>query len=185
MPRWSSTGHSLIAAALAAGLLLLISNPISAVNRIDPWDQSRGNIVPLRLIQLAPRSPIPQRPIQALPAEHVETIQHFIGAINERRPTDAVGMLSAELVPDAAAKRDWIRHFSAIKFIHVMVIEPSAMGTTASCYQYKVKLEAIVSADPEAAVPLYGWEDNPNYRWIRLCPDGRGRWAISSFGTGP
>jgi hypothetical protein len=159
MPRSSTPGHSLIAAALATGLLLVISNPISA--------------------ELA------QRPIQALPAEHVETIQRFIGAINERRPAEAVGMLSAELVPDAAAKRDWIRHFSAIKSIHVIAIEPSALGAEAPCHQYKVKLEAHVAADPTAPMPFYGWEDNPNYRWIGLCPDARGAWTISSFGTGP
>jgi hypothetical protein len=184
MPRWSTTDHSLIAAALATGLLLMISTPIRAENRLDPWDQSCDSIVPLGLIQLAPCSSISQRLIQGLPAEHVETIQRFIGAINERRPT-AVGMLSAELIPNAAAKREWTRHFSAIKSIHVIAIEPSAVATMAPCYEYKVKLEAHVSADPEAAMPFYGWEDNPNFRWIRLCPDARGTWAISSFGTGP
>ena len=185
MPRWSTTDDSLITAALAVGLLLMISNSISAENRLDPRDQSRDSIVPLRLIQFTPRSSISQSPIQGLPAEHVETIQRFIGAINERRPTDAVRMLSAELVPDAAAKREWTRHFSAIKSIHVIAIEPSAVTTMAPCYEYKVKLEAHVSADPEAAMPLYGWEDNTNFRWIQLCPDERGAWAISSFGTGP
>jgi hypothetical protein len=172
-------------AALASGLLLVISNPIWAENRLDAHDRGRNSIGPFRLIQLAPRSSTAQHPVQALPAEHVETIQRFIGAINEHRPTDAVGMLSAELVPDAAAKRDWLRHFSAIKSIHVMAIEPSALATMAPCAQYKVKLEAHVAADPSAAMPFYGWEDNPNFRWIRLCPDGRGMWTISSFGTGP
>jgi hypothetical protein len=38
-------------------------------------------------------------------------------------------MLSGELVPNETAKRDWTRHFSAIKSIHVMAIEPSAVGT--------------------------------------------------------
>jgi hypothetical protein len=174
MPRWRATGHSLIIAASAVGLLLVISHPISAENRLDPQDQGRGDIVPFRLIQLAPRSSVQQRQAQALPAEHVETIQRFIAAIDEHRPADAVGMLSGELVPDAAAKRDWIRHFSAIKSIHVMAIEPSALATTAPCSQYKVKLEAHVAADPTAPMPFYGWDDNPNFRWITLCPDQRG-----------
>jgi hypothetical protein len=106
---------------------------------------------------------------------------------------DMMSNLTKYAAPDASATRLDRRDCNAgdehmglaIKFIHVMAIEPSAMGTTASCYQYKVKLEANVSTDPEAALPSYGWEDNPNYRWIRLCPDGRGGWAISSFGTGP
>lgn len=114
------------------------------------------------------------------PLAYVEISFHGAGG-----PTDAVGMLSAELVPDAAAKREWTRHFSAIKSIHVIAIEPSAVATMAPCYEYKVKLEAHIFADSEAAMPFYGWEDNPNFRWIRLCPDERDRWAISSFGTGP
>ena len=142
-----------IAAALADGLLLVMSNFVSAENRLD--------------------------------AAHVETIQRFIAAIDQHRPADAVGMLSAELVPDAAAKRDWNHHFSAIKSIHVMAIEPSAVGAMAPCTQYKVKLEVYVAADPTAPMPFYGWEDNPNFRWIRLCPDNRGAWAIFSFATGP
>ena len=84
MPTWCTIGHSLNAAALATGLLLAISCPVRAENGLDPQDQKRGSIVPLRLIQLTPRSSIPQRPIHGLPAEHVEAIQRFIGAIDRR-----------------------------------------------------------------------------------------------------
>lgn len=185
MPTWCTIGHSLNAAALATGLLLAISCPVRAENGLDPQDQECGCIVPLRLSQLTPRSSIPQRPMHGLPAEHVETIQRFIGAINEGRSTDAVAMLSVELVSHAAARRDWSRQFSAIKSIRVLTIEPSVPAATAPCHQYKLKLEAHVSADPKAPMPFYGWEDNPNYRWIRLCPAATGAWTITSFGTGP
>jgi len=94
-------------------------------------------------------------------------------------------MLGAELVPGAAAKRDWNLQLSAIKSIHILAIKPSVPVATAPCRQYKLKLEADVSADPTAAIPSYGWEDNPNYRWIRLCPAATGAWTITSFGTGP
>lgn len=185
MPTWCTIGHSLSAAALAAGLLLAISCPVRAGNGIDPRDQTRGGIIQFQLVQLAPPSSIPQRPVHVLPAGHVEAIQRFIGAINEGRSAEAVAMLSAELVPDAAARRDWSRQFSAIKSIHVLAIEPSVPAATAPCHQYKVKLEAHVAADPTAAMPFYGWDDNPNYRWIRLCPAATGAWTITSLGTGP
>lgn len=94
-------------------------------------------------------------------------------------------MLSTELISDAAAKRDWIRHFSAIKSIHVLAIEPSAIAAMSPCSAYKVTLEAHVVADPKAPMPFYGWDANPNYRWIELCPGRTGAWVISSFGTGP
>lgn len=185
MLTWCTIGHSLSAAALAAGLLTAISCSVRAESGLNPQDQKRGSLVPFRLIQLTPRSSIPQRPIHGLSEEHVEMIQRFIGAINEGRSIDAIAMLSAELVPDAAAKRDWSLQFSAIKSIHVLAIEPSIPAATAPCRQYKLELEAHVSADSTAAIPSYGWEDNPNYRWIRLCPAATGAWTITSFGTGP
>jgi hypothetical protein len=174
MPRWSTTRRSVIV-AVATGVLLVSSSPVRAESRLDQAGAGRGSFAPLQPVQLAGSSV----------TQHSEIIHRFIGAINAGRPTEAVGMLSAELAPDAAAKREWTRHFSAIKSIHVMAIEPSAVAVTAPCQEYKVTLEARVSADPEAAIPFYGWEDNPNYRWIELCPDRTGAWVIVSFGTGP
>src|SRR5665647_1502861 len=55
-------------------------------------------------------------------------------------------MLGAELVPGAAAKRDWNLQLSAIKSIHILAIKPSVPVATAPCRQYKLKLEADVSA---------------------------------------
>jgi len=174
MPRWSTTRRSVIA-AVTTGVLLVSSSPVRAESRLDQADAGRGSFALLQQVQFP----------GSLVTQHSEIIQRFIGAINAGRPTEAVGMLSAELAPDAAAKREWTRHFSAIKSIHVMAIEPSAVAATAPCQEYKVTLEARVSADPEAAIPSYGWDDNPNYRWIELCPDRTGAWAIASFGTGP
>ena len=141
-----------------------------------------------RLLMAASLFLVLANPVSAqsrLNAAHVETIQRFIAAIDAQRPADAVDMMSVELNPDATAKREWVQHFSAIKSIRVMAIEPSALGVPAPCAQYKVKLEAHVAADPKAPMPFYGWDDNPNFRWIMLCPNQSGAWLIASFGTGP
>jgi len=124
-------------------------------------------------------------PSGALPAEHIATIERFIKAIDEQRAADAVAMLDAQLAPDAAAKRDWLRQFSAIRSIRITAIAPSALSAPAPCSDYKVTLEVRVSVDAQAALPSYGWGDDPNDRWIRLCPDRAGAWTIASFATGP
>jgi hypothetical protein len=181
---WVERCHALIVLALAAALLAL-PNVVSAENHLAPLERSGANAVSIVVAQVSPNTTISRRPAEVLRPEHVNAIQHFIGAINDHRTADAVDMLSTELVPDQASRRQWLRQFSAIKSISIVSIEPSTIGTEGSCFEYKVKLKAHVSADPNSAIPNYGWEENLNYRWIQLCPDGKGAWTISSLGTGP
>ena len=160
--------------------------PISNVgSQFNPRDWHGTHIVSRLAVQRASSPSTLPRTVEALRVEHATAIRRFIAAINDQRAIDAVNMLSAKLVSDDAARQQWLQQFSAIESIHVTAIEPSAIGNAGSCYQYKVKLETHVSADLDRAVPFYGWSDNPNYRWIGLCPNGNGGWAISSFGTGP
>lgn len=153
--------RSLGAVALAVGLL--------AATAAD------SRAAALRLAQAA----------QPVPTAHAETIRRFVAAIDARRPAEAVAMLGAELVPDESARRGWLRHFAAIRSIHVMRIEPSVPGAAPPCVQYRVTLEAYVTDDPQAPMPYYGWDDNPNLRWIRLCPGAGGTWTIDALATGP
>ena len=117
-------------------------------------------------------------------AKHAEVISQFIALINDHRVSDALAMMSPELVPDAD-RTAWTRQFSAIKSIHVMDIRPADTERSGACFKYKVTLEADVSSEAaNEPIPYFGWDDNPNLRWIELCPRGD-KWLISSIGTGP
>jgi hypothetical protein len=104
--------------------------------------------------------------------------------IDGHRVSDALAMMTQELVPDAD-RAAWTRQFAAIRSMHVVDIRPADTGRVGPCFKYKVTIRADVA--PEAAnepIPYFGWDDNPNLRWIELCPRGD-KWLISSIGTGP
>jgi hypothetical protein len=117
-------------------------------------------------------------------AKHAAVISQFFALINDHRVSDALAMMSPELVPDVD-RADWTQQFTAIKSIHVRDIRPAGMGGSGRCVEYKVTIEADVSSEAaNAPIPYYGWDDNPNLRWIHLCPRGD-QWLISEIGTGP
>ena len=134
------------------------------------WHDARAGVVPS-----GPRSASP-------PA----TIRQFIDLIDKHRVGDALNMMAPELVPNARARTGWARQFSAITSIRVLSISPADMGDDGGCLEYRVTLEVHVSAQSaNAPIPNYGWDRNPNTRWITLCPSGGQSWRISSFATGP
>ena len=117
-------------------------------------------------------------------ARHAETISQFIASIDDHRVGDALAMMSPELVPDTD-RAAWARQFAAIKSIRVMDIRPADTGGRGLCFQYKVTLKAEVAAEAaNEPIPYFGWDEDPNLRWIELCPRGD-KWLISSIGTGP
>jgi len=117
-------------------------------------------------------------------AKHAAVISQFIALINDHRVSDALAMMSPELVPNAD-RAAWTRQFTAIKSIRVRDIRPADIGRSGPCFEYKVTLEADVSSEAaNEPIPYFGWDDNPNLRWIELCPRGD-KWLISSIGTGP
>jgi hypothetical protein len=117
-------------------------------------------------------------------AGHAEIIGQFIALIDGHRISDALAMMSPEFVPDAD-RAAWTRQFAAIRSMHVVNIRPADTARGGPCFTYKVTIRADVA--PEAAnepIPYFGWDHNPNLRWIELCPRGD-KWLISSIGTGP
>jgi hypothetical protein len=113
-------------------------------------------------------------------------IRQFFALINDHRPAGAVAMMGPEIAPNAKAKAAWSQQFAAITSIRVLNIRPAGLGDEGLCRNYRVTLEAQLSVRPsKTPIPNYGWDRNPNYRWIMLCPDGRQSWWISSFATGP
>jgi hypothetical protein len=117
-------------------------------------------------------------------AKHAAVISQFFALINDHRVSGALAMMSPELVPEAD-RAAWTRQFSAIKSIRVIDIRPADMKRSGTCFEYKVTLEADVSSEAaNEPIPYFGWDDNPNLRWIHLCPRGD-QWLISDIGTGP
>jgi len=119
-------------------------------------------------------------------ADPVAVIQEFVESIDDGRVSEAMAMMSPELLADAEARDGWKRQFSAIRSIDLVDVSEVEGRNAAPCLTYEVRLEVLLA--PEAArapIPNYGWDDNPNVRWIELCPDSGRMWKISSIGTGP
>jgi len=120
-----------------------------------------------------------------LPAGH-DIVNLFFNLINEKRIPEAIEMMSETAVPDDSAKQAWGVQFNAIKSISVIDIEPwDAENWTDGKQVYKATLEAYVTNDSSAPIPYYGWEDNPNIRWVSLEKDNQNMWKIANIATGP
>jgi len=118
-------------------------------------------------------------PAVPLPTQE-DTIRLFYNLINEHRIPEAIAMMSPRLVADDSAKQAWGVQFNDIRSIKVLDIQPGLADNS-----FKVILE--VSVNSEAAslpIPYYGYEDNPNFRWLDLIKVD-GRWLIDSINTGP
>ena len=120
-----------------------------------------------------------------LPAGH-NIVNLFFNLINEKRIPEAIEMMNKTAVPDDSARQAWGVQFNAIKSINVIDVEPwEAENWTENKQIYKATLEAYVTNDPSAPIPYYGWEDNPNIRWVSLEKDSESMWKIDSISTGP
>jgi len=121
-----------------------------------------------------------QEPVAVPLPTSEDTIRLFYSLINEHRIPEAINLMSSDLVPDESSQQAWGVQFNDFQSIKVLDIQP---GLSAS--SYKVTLE--VQVDPQAAslpIPYYGYEANPNFRWLDLIQID-GRWLINSINTGP
>jgi len=120
-----------------------------------------------------------------LPQEE-DVVRNFFSLINESKITEAISVMSNNMVGDDSAKQAWGVQFNDIKSIHVQKIEPSmSENWNEKRHTYKVTLEAYISSNAaNAPIPNYGWEDNPNIRWIELIMED-GLWKINSLATSP
>jgi hypothetical protein len=173
-----------ILAAGFIGLFGTLPQTNAAVGLDVPGSSDEGAVLS-QVAQAGPQDSSAKRgAIDEPAAKHAAVISQFIALINDHRVSDALAMMSPELVPDAD-RASWTQQFTAIKSIRVMDIRPADMGRSGPCFEYKVTLEAYVSSEAaNAPIPYYGWDGNPNLRWIHICPRGE-KWLISDIGTGP
>ena len=115
-----------------------------------------------------------------------DTIRTFFNLINEKRITEAISMMTDELVGDDSSKQSWGVQFNNINSITLKTIEPTMQETWSEKIQeYKVNLD--VKMNPESAnapIPYYGWDNGTNLRWVIIQKDNS-LWKISSISTGP
>lgn len=120
-----------------------------------------------------------------LPQEE-DIVRNFFALINEKKPSEAVGMMSSVNTKDDSQKQAWAVQFNDIKSVNVQKIEQSMPENwTADRHTYKVTLEVYVSSNAaNAPIPYYGWHDNPNIRWVTIIKED-GLWKIDGLATGP
>jgi hypothetical protein len=122
---------------------------------------------------------------QSLLAPEEELIYLLFGSINNRQNQEAVKLLNQRLNPNRETEKRWLEQFNAIRSVHIMDIrEISRDAWTDTKKIYKVTLEIYVdNSAAEAPIPNYGWEDNPNIRFVTVIKISN-RWFVDQIGTG-
>jgi len=116
---------------------------------------------------------------QSLLSPEEELLTDFFGLINSDQIPDAIALMSDRAAPDDSAKQAWGVQFNAVRSVHVLDMEEVSQDT------WKVTLEIYVDESAaDAPIPYYGWEDNPNIRFITVVKDENGVWKIDQIGTG-
>jgi hypothetical protein len=155
-----------------SGAGLLTSNLISRSNLPHPTVVPAGTAI-------QPTS------IAPLPTEK-DIIMTFFILINEKRVSEAVGMMVNEITNNDSQKQAWGVQFNAINSIKVLSIEPWMQKEWLANGQfYKLSLDVQMNPDSaNATIPYYGWDNGKNTRWIVLQKEGN-LWKISGLATGP
>jgi hypothetical protein len=123
---------------------------------------------------------------QSLLAPEEELIYLLFGSINNRQNQEAVKLLSQNLNPNQETEKLWVEQFNAIRSVHILDLKEISKDTWTDIKKiYKVALEIFVDKSAaNAPIPYYGWEDNPNVRFITVVKINN-RWYIDQIGTGP
>ncbi len=115
-----------------------------------------------------------------------DIIKTFFSLINEKKPANAISMMTTEMIGDESSKQAWGVQFNNINSVSLKEINSYSKSEWVEGEQiYKVILD--IKMDPKsvsAAIPYYGWENGENTRWIVIKKDGN-LWKISSINTGP
>ncbi|MFH0773665.1 MAG: hypothetical protein V1922_05135 [bacterium] len=136
------------------------------------------------VISVSPSVAITQGSVP-LPQE-TDIVRTFFLLIEERKISDAVGMMIDSITTDDSRKQAWGVQLNAIKSVKVLDVVPSIPEEwMENKHTYKVILDVVM--DPSSAtapIPYYGYERGKNIRWITLEKSGN-TWKIIGIATGP
>ena len=114
------------------------------------------------------------------------SLEEFFAVVNSRDVDEAMKSMAPAMINKPAKRREWRKHLTAIRSIHVLSVEPANTGQWRNNrHIFKITLEAHVANAPDAPIPFYGWQDNPNVRWITMELNSNQRWVVANIATGP
>jgi hypothetical protein len=122
-----------------------------------------------------------------LSARSQARIEEFFELVNAHRVDDAIAILGGSLLETEDDRQAWRQQLSAITAIRIQFILPAVVEDwTATRQIFKLALEVTVSADAaNQPIPYYGWNSNPNIRWVTTELSAQGQWQITAIGSGP
>lgn len=114
-------------------------------------------------------------------------VEEFFELLRTKDVPGAMELLSVKAAPDSSAQRAWAEHLGSIKSVHVVNLSTTASeGRSDTHRTYKVLLDVEMTPSArKAAIPNYGWGENPNVRWITVELERDGAWRIVEIATGP
>jgi len=133
-------------------------------------------------------APLPKADQPTVPLPSAESIIHtFFSLIAEKRVPGAVSLLDTNLAPDESARQAWGVQFNEVTSLKIISIEPWAEESwTENNGVFKVVLSVDMSEKSAGAtIPYYGWDGDPDTRWVAASKNGDGLWKITEIATGP
>jgi len=113
------------------------------------------------------------------------SLEEFFTIMNSRDVDEAMKSMAPTMLRTTRERRAWRRQLAAIRSIHILDIHPARVDDwSGTRHIFKVTLEANVEDTSDAPIPFFGWQDNPNVRWITMELDSRRRWVIAEIATG-
>lgn len=114
------------------------------------------------------------------------SLEEFFAIVNSLDVDEAMKSMAPAMLRTPKQREAWRRQLAAIRSIHIMALEPASVDKwNGSRHVFKVTLEAYVDDASDAPIPFFGWQDNPNVRWITMELDSRRRWVVAGIATGP
>jgi len=164
---------------IVIGIVILV-----VVGLVVIFGNKKGNETKNPTTQTIAETAVPTvtKSVVPLPQE-TDIIRTFFNLIEEKRPSDAVGMMA---VTDDSQKQAWAVQFNAIMSMKVLDIAPSMQEEwNETKHTYKVTLDVKMNPNSaNAPIPYYGWDNGNNIRWIALEKSGN-VWKVQGIATGP
>jgi len=116
-----------------------------------------------------------------------DLIRNFFDLINDKKAAEAIDLMALDMVAGDNGRKMWQEQFQVINSVKIVTVEPFLPSDwTDSRQMFKVGLEvAVADTAAQAPIPYYGWQDNPNFRWITVEKNDDGLWRMAEIATGP
>ncbi len=147
-----------------------------------------ANEAPIASNQPTSAQPSGDQPVREVPQPTGEdVIRTFFNLIAEKSIPEAIGMMTPAMIGDESSKQSWGVQFNEMESVQINKITPwQQTDWKSSTQQYQVILSVEMSADAaNAPIPYYGWDGDPDVRWVTLEQGDNGLWRIANIATGP